>query len=163
MVGLMEDQSNRFPREYLRHQPMTLWTGGGCTASARIGRMVFLTINIRLFSLSHTCLGRCAVEKFTDADGTTLARIPASPRQHVILAGGFTISSSKSRGSSLLVRGNNGESRTLLCRSILATSIAEISAIALDQSPPSLSSSHIIRLAAFLTTGEFSMNVCQNI
>ncbi|KIK39666.1 hypothetical protein CY34DRAFT_808016 [Suillus luteus UH-Slu-Lm8-n1] len=101
--------------------------------------------------------GRCAIEKFTDTNGTTLARTPAFPRQHVILAGGFTISSSKSCGSSLLVRDNNGVSRTLLCRSTLATSIAEISAIALDQSPPSLSSSHIIRLAAFLTTGEFSI------
>ncbi|KAG1865863.1 hypothetical protein DFJ58DRAFT_679765 [Suillus subalutaceus] len=101
--------------------------------------------------------GRCAVENFTDSEGTTLAPPPAFSRQHVILAGGFTISSSKPCGSSLLVRDNSGVSRTLLCRSTLATSIAEISAIALDQSPPSLSSSHIIRLAAFLTTGEFSI------
>ncbi|KAG2153834.1 hypothetical protein DEU56DRAFT_771230 [Suillus clintonianus] len=101
--------------------------------------------------------GRCAVENFTDAERVTLVPPPTFPRQHVILAGGFTISSTKPRGSSLLVRDNNGVSRTLLCRSTLATSIAEISAIALDQSPPSLSSSHIIRLAAFLTTGEFSI------
>jgi len=119
--------------------------------------MVYLMIVVHLFSLSHAYLGRCAVENFIDAEGTTLAPPPASSRQHVILAGGFTISSSKSYGSSLLVRDNNGVSRTLLCRSTLATSIAEISAIALDQSPPSLSSSHIIRLAAFLTTGEFSI------
>ncbi|KAG2364387.1 hypothetical protein BDR07DRAFT_1470904 [Suillus spraguei] len=79
-------------------------------------------------------------------------------RRHIILAGGFTISSSKPCGSSLLIRDNSGVSRTLLCRSTLATSIAEISAIALDQSPPSLSSSRIIRLAAFLTTGEFTYN-----
>jgi hypothetical protein len=159
MVGLMEDQLNHFPQEllHLRRQLMTLWTGGGCTALARTGRMVYLTIIIPLLSLSHTCLGRCTVEQFNDAEGTTLVRTPAFPRQHVILAGGFTISSSKTRGSSLLVRDNNGVSRTLLCRSTLATSIAEISAIALDQSPPSSSSSHIIRLAAFLTTGEFSI------
>ncbi|KAG2153680.1 uncharacterized protein EDB93DRAFT_1134121 [Suillus bovinus] len=101
--------------------------------------------------------GRCSVEHFTNAEGTTLAPPPAFPRQHVILAGGFTISSSNPCGSSLLVRDNSGISRTLLCRSTLATSVAEISAIALDQSPPSLSSSHIIRLAAFLTTGEFNI------
>ncbi|KAG1746091.1 hypothetical protein EDB19DRAFT_1953707 [Suillus lakei] len=100
--------------------------------------------------------GRCAVENFTDAEGENLVPPPAFPRQHVILAGGFTISSTKLRGS-LLVRDNNGVSRTLLCRSTLATSIAQISAIALDQSPPSLSSSHVLRLAAFLTTGEFSI------
>ncbi|KAG2113911.1 uncharacterized protein F5147DRAFT_680535 [Suillus discolor] len=101
--------------------------------------------------------GRCDVEHFTDAEGATLAPPPAFPRQHVILAGGFTISSSKVCGSSLLVRDNGGVSRTLLCRSTLARSVAEISAIALDQSPPSLSSSHVIRLAAFLTTGEFNI------
>jgi len=101
--------------------------------------------------------GRCAVEHFTEAEGTPLAPPPAFPRQRVILAGGFTISSSKPRGSSLLVRDKGGVSRTLLCRSTLARSVAEISAIALDQSPPSLSSSHVIRLAAFLTTGEFNI------
>ncbi|KAG1799797.1 uncharacterized protein HD556DRAFT_1344913 [Suillus plorans] len=101
--------------------------------------------------------GRCAIEHFTDAEGTALAPPPAFPSQHVILAGGFTISSSKVCGSSLLVRDNGGVSRTLLCRSTLARPVAEISAIALDQSPPSLSSSHVIRLAAFLTTGEFNI------
>ncbi|OAX40853.1 hypothetical protein K503DRAFT_768212 [Rhizopogon vinicolor AM-OR11-026] len=104
--------------------------------------------------------GRCAVESFNEAeDVTNLAPVPPSafPRQQVLLAGGFTISSTKPHASSLLVRGNNGTSRTLLCRSTLATSVAEISAIALDQSPSILSSSNILRLAAFLTTGEFSI------
>ncbi|KAG1724091.1 uncharacterized protein EDB91DRAFT_1331223 [Suillus paluster] len=102
--------------------------------------------------------GRCAIENFTNAEETHQAEAPlAFPRQHVILAGGFTISSTESGRSSLLVRDNNGVSRTLLCRSTLATSTANISAVALDQSPPSLSSSHVLRLAAFLTTGEFSI------
>ncbi|KAG0708329.1 hypothetical protein DFH29DRAFT_891950 [Suillus ampliporus] len=103
--------------------------------------------------------GRCAVDNFTDAEATNqaLAPQPAFSRQHVILAGGFTISSTKPRGSSLLIRDNNGVSRTLLCRSTLATSTTEISAVALDQSPPSLSSSHVLRVATFLTTGEFSI------
>ncbi|KAG2072325.1 hypothetical protein BDR04DRAFT_1096978 [Suillus decipiens] len=101
--------------------------------------------------------GRCAIKNFNEAEETTLAPPPAFSRQHIILAGGFTISSSKPCECSLLVRDNSGVSRTLPCRSALATSIAEISAIALDQSPPSLSSSRIIRLAAFLTTGEFSI------
>jgi hypothetical protein len=117
-------------------------------------------INPCLFSIVHIYLGRCAVENYSDAeDVTNQALVPPSafPRQHVLLAGGFTVSSTKPHASSLLVRDNNGTSRTLLCRSTLATSAAEISAIALDQSPSILSPSNILRLAAFLITGEFSI------
>ena len=110
-------------------------------------------------SIGHTCIGRCAVENFGEAeDGTNQPLTPPSafPRQHVLLTGGFTIST-KPHTSSLLIRDNNGMLHTMLCKSTLATSVAEISAIALDQSPPIVSSSNTLRLAAFLTTGEFSI------
>lgn len=125
------------------------WKNGMCS-----------TINARMFSIAHTYLGRCAVENFSEVEDATnqaLAPPSAFPRQHVLLAGGFIISSTKPHASSLLIRDSNGASRTLPCRSTLATSVAEISAIALDQSPSILSSSNILRLAAFLTTGEFSI------
>ena len=110
-----------------------------------------------MFSIAHTCLGRCTVENFSEAENQTPSPRSAFLRQQVLLAGGFTISSTKPHTSSLLVRDNSGTSRTLLCKSTLATSVAEISAVALDQSPPILSSSNILRLAVFLTTGEFSI------
>lgn len=76
-------------------------------------------------------------------------------RIHILLAGSLTITSSSkpSEYPKIDIRGPSGDHHALLCDSRLPGEYS-ITALALDQSPPT---SSYIRFAAFLSTGEFTV------
>lgn len=99
--------------------------------------------------------GRCALHSLDTG-------APATPRSHVLLAGALiiTASSEMSHQPIILLRSPPDTIHSLKCRSSTTTGPVGISTIAIDQSRPSSGTpkyGSILRLAAFLSTGEFNI------
>lgn len=79
-------------------------------------------------------------------------------QEHILLAGNLTIraSSRASRHPPIYLRAATGQMHTLLANSPSRESPTQITVLALDQSPPSSSSSNL-GLACFISTGEFTI------
>lgn len=77
-------------------------------------------------------------------------------QEHILLAGNLTITASSraSRYPPIYLRAATGQTHTLLATSPSHEGIAQITALALDQSPPSSIGSSL-GLASFISTGEF--------
>ena len=99
--------------------------------------------------------GRCALHSL-DAGAPTAFSPTGS---HVLLAGAFTISASSetSHQPIILLRSRPDIIHSLKCRSSMTTGPVGISTIAIDQSRPLPKYDSLLRLAAFLSTGEFSI------
>ncbi|KAF8557949.1 hypothetical protein OG21DRAFT_1406098 [Imleria badia] len=104
--------------------------------------------------------GRCAVDSL-GAPSQSLPSVTGAPGAHVLLAGALTISASSemSHQPIILLRSLPGLVHLLKCKSSITTSPVGISTIAIDQSRPSKlpKQDGLLRLAAFLSTGEFSI------
>ncbi|KAL4074279.1 hypothetical protein J3A83DRAFT_4358078 [Scleroderma citrinum] len=118
--------------------------------------------------------GRCAIENFRECensrvDSSSLSRVPISlehlpprPRWFVLLAGTLTIfaASECSQRPIIFLRNRSDPPMTFKCKSQLSNGPISISSMALDQSPSSsrmTSHGPTVSLAAFLSTGEFSI------
>lgn len=105
--------------------------------------------------------GRCAVDSL--GAPTPSQSLPlGAPGSHVLLAGALTISASSemSQQPIILLRSRPDHVHSLKCRSSTTTSPVGISTIAIDQSRPSSKlpkQDGVLRLAAFLSTGEFGI------
>jgi hypothetical protein len=102
--------------------------------------------------------GRCALHSLD-------AGAPTTPRSHVLLAGALTItaSSEMSHQPIISLRSRPDTIHSLKCRSSTTTGPVGISTIAIDQSRPSSGTpkyGSLLRLVAFLSTGEFSIYEC---
>lgn len=126
------------------------------------------TLKTTLLHLSHPPdKGRCAVDSLDGAPSTpspsqSPPSVRATPRSHVLLAGALTISASSemSHQPIILFRSRSNVVHSLKCRSSTTAGPVGISTIAIDQSRPSSKTSKqdsLIRFAAFLSTGEFSI------
>ncbi|TFY69629.1 hypothetical protein EVJ58_g292 [Rhodofomes roseus] len=110
--------------------------------------------------------GRCSVENLHTGLDYSRLRMPSTPRQaetlpdeqtFLLLAGNMTISAS-SRPSTvprISLASPGHKTHTLRSPSSRTSDPIRITALALDQSPPS--ATHRIRLISFLSTGEFSV------
>lgn len=110
--------------------------------------------------------GRCTVDSLGTGAPTTSTpshTFPSdTPRSHVVLAGVLTItaSSEMSHRPIVLLRSRPDMVHSFKCKSSVTTSPVGISSIAIDQSRPSSKfpkQDSCLRLAAFLSTGEFSI------
>lgn len=111
------------------------------------------------YSPSPLIIGRCLVEQIGENTEKPLFTPDADyPEQtHILLAGNLTITAS-SRNTlhpSVRLRCPSGVTHTLLSGSSGHQSAVQITALALDQSSPPSSPNPHLRLASFLSTGEF--------
>ncbi|KAJ6587050.1 hypothetical protein DFH09DRAFT_244161 [Mycena vulgaris] len=101
--------------------------------------------------------GRCATEHIEGLlEPRSSGSTPTSTPAHVLLAGSMTIVASSEASMCpevhCRVQGASAPEQTLLCGSPRHRQPFHITALALDQSPPS---SGVLQLAVFLSTGEF--------
>ena len=103
--------------------------------------------------------GRCSVERLRSDVGlpATVERPSEQETQetHVLLAGSLTIATARTASTHpelLLVSPLHG-AHLLSCKTTRANASTTITALVLDQSPPA--NRHTVRLAVFLSTGEF--------
>ncbi|KAF8135606.1 hypothetical protein EV363DRAFT_1321107, partial [Boletus edulis] len=110
--------------------------------------------------------GRCAVDNLGPGAPSTPSSsqsLPSgTPRSHVLLAGALTISASSemSHQPSIILLRSPDIVHSLRCKSNVITGPTGISTIAIDQSRPSSTTPNhdsLLRLAVFLSTGEFSI------
>ena len=113
--------------------------------------------------------GRCAVESLREcgnhgALNPSGVLSPAGPRWFTLLAGTLTIfaSSERSEQPIIYLQNRNDLSVTFKCKSQLSNEPINICSLALDQSPSSsrtTSQGPAVSLAAFLSSGEFSIYI----
>lgn len=112
--------------------------------------------------------GRCAIDSLgggapsIPSPSHSLPLVTVTPRFHILLAGALTISASSDMSPQpiILLRSPPNTVHSLECRSSTTTAPVGISTIAIDQSRPSSKLSKpdsLLRFAAFLSTGEFSI------
>ncbi|KAI0633834.1 hypothetical protein C8Q77DRAFT_1057704 [Trametes polyzona] len=102
--------------------------------------------------------GRCALSHFELGNTPRLfSRAPADDQTHLLLAGNLTVMASSRRSvvPTILLTSPTHAPHTLPCPSSRSNITANITALALDQSPPI--SGHHGKLVCFLSTGEFSL------
>ncbi|RDB24848.1 hypothetical protein Hypma_007776 [Hypsizygus marmoreus] len=101
--------------------------------------------------------GRCSTEQLNGGLHPSLDHRPESSYQaHVLLAGPLTITASSQPADipAINVLNSTATGHVLACESRLRTGQCHLTALAIDQSPPS--HGHL-RLVAFLSTGEFAI------
>lgn len=111
-------------------------------------------------------VGRCSVEQLseTPVKPSIVSRLPSDRRDsfpeqtHILLAGNLIITASSlaSHHPPICLHSNTGTTHTLFSSSPTHRVSTQITALALDQSPPS-SLSSCLHLASFISTGEFSV------
>ncbi|KAL1945633.1 hypothetical protein VTO73DRAFT_1635 [Trametes versicolor] len=102
--------------------------------------------------------GRCSLEHYELGTSARLfAHAQAPDQTHLLLAGNLTImaSSEANRVPAILLSSPAHEPHTLHCPSSRPATTTRITALALDQAPPT--TGHHGRLICFLATGEFSL------
>lgn len=107
-------------------------------------------------------VGRCVTESLLPRSVATVvstsppgADVCDHPSSQILLAGSLVVATSQdnSLGPVLSLVTSSNTKHTLSCQTPRSTISTQVTAVALDQSPPT--SSHHARLAAFLSTGEF--------
>lgn len=128
----------------------------------RTGVWSYLLTTFPVVLLNCHVSGRCTVEQlWADAHISSPATSSISYREtphhrtHVLLAGSLVIASALDRqhGPQLYLASSTHSSYSLSCRTPRSRDSTEVTTLALDQSQPS--SKHLVRLSAFLSTGEF--------
>ncbi|CAL1708019.1 unnamed protein product [Somion occarium] len=112
---------------------------------------------------SNWRIGKCSVDSLTPPSSPLLLprSLPAQtneprPETLLLLAGNIIITASSRPSSSPEIRfTTSGAVHTMHCPSSKGTNPTEVTALALDQSPPT--NAHHIRLVSFLSTGEFTV------
>jgi hypothetical protein len=101
-------------------------------------------------------LGRCAVEQLNDCPSSSKVCLEHQYRPHILLAGSLVITASSrlSDQPTIEVFSPSSTQHTLSCVSQRRDTAFQITALAIDQSPPSLG--HIC-VASFFSTGEFTI------
>lgn len=106
-----------------------------------------------------SCAGRCSVERL-HPEPEPIRSIPHPVEHyargaHILLAGSLTITTTKTQSAypELLLVSPSHDIHLLSCQTPRSQATTFITALTLDQSPPA--HAHFVRLAVFLSTGEF--------